>query len=57
MIESPRAVGMDSQGSSIFQTIEEEGLRKLDALVKGWKKRSQDRGSRNEEKNLDQGPV
>jgi len=33
----PLTVGMDSQGKSIFQDIKEEGLRKLDSLVKGWK--------------------
>jgi len=33
----PLIVGMDSQGNSIFQAIKEEGLRKLDGLVKGWK--------------------
>lgn len=33
----PLTVGMDSHGSSIFQTIEEEGLKKLDTLVKEWK--------------------
>jgi len=33
----PLTVGMDSHGNSIFQTIEEEGLKKLDALVKEWK--------------------
>jgi tartrate/fumarate subfamily iron-sulfur-dependent hydro-lyase beta chain len=33
----PLMVGMDSQGKSIFQDIKEEGLRKLDSLVKGWK--------------------
>ena len=33
----PLTVGMDSHGNSIFQTIEEEGLKKLDALVKDWK--------------------
>jgi len=33
----PLTVGMDSHGNSIFQAIEEEGRRKLDALVKGWK--------------------
>ncbi len=33
----PLMVGMDSQGDSIFQAIKEEGLRKLDGLVKSWK--------------------
>jgi tartrate/fumarate subfamily iron-sulfur-dependent hydro-lyase beta chain len=33
----PLMVGMDSEGASIFQTIKEEGLRKLDTLVKNWK--------------------
>jgi len=33
----PLIVGMDSEGASIFQTIKEEGLRKLDTLVKDWK--------------------
>ncbi len=33
----PLTVGMDSHGNSIFQTIEEEGLKKLDSLVKEWK--------------------
>ena len=33
----PLIVGMDSQGNSIFQAIKEEGLRKLDGLVKDWK--------------------
>lgn len=33
----PLTVGMDSQGNSIFQAIKEEGLKKLDALVKEWK--------------------
>lgn len=33
----PLIVGMDSEGASIFQTIKEEGLRKLDTLVKEWK--------------------
>lgn len=33
----PLIVGMDSEGASIFQTIKEEGLRKLDSLVKEWK--------------------
>jgi len=33
----PLMVGMDSEGASIFQTIKEEGLRKLDTLVKEWK--------------------
>jgi fumarate hydratase subunit beta/L(+)-tartrate dehydratase beta subunit len=33
----PLMVGMDSVGSSIFQAIKEEGLRKLDSLVKDWK--------------------
>ncbi len=33
----PLMVGMDSQGNSIFQAIKEEGLKKLDALVKDWK--------------------
>jgi fumarate hydratase subunit beta/L(+)-tartrate dehydratase beta subunit len=33
----PLMVGMDSEGASIFQTIKEEGLRKLDTLVKDWK--------------------
>jgi len=33
----PLTVGMDSHGNSIFQTIEEEGLKKLDSLVKSWK--------------------
>jgi len=33
----PLTVGMDSQGNSIFQAIKEEGLRKLDGLVKDWK--------------------
>lgn len=33
----PLTVGMDSHGNSIFQAIEEEGRKKLDALVKGWK--------------------
>jgi len=33
----PLMVGMDTQGNSIFQDIKEEGLRKLDSLVKGWK--------------------
>ncbi|HYB21634.1 MAG TPA: FumA C-terminus/TtdB family hydratase beta subunit [Thermodesulfobacteriota bacterium] len=33
----PLTVGMDSHLNSIFQTIEEEGRRKLDSLVKGWK--------------------
>ena len=31
----PLIVGMDSQGNSIFHKIREEGLKKLDALVKG----------------------
>ena len=33
----PLIVGMDSQGNSIFQAIKEEGLKKLDRLVKDWK--------------------
>jgi len=33
----PLMVAMDSEGGSIFQTIREEGLRKLDALVRDWK--------------------
>jgi len=33
----PLMVGMDSEGASIFQAIKEEGLRKLDTLVKEWK--------------------
>jgi len=33
----PLTVGMDSQGNSIFQAIKEEGLSKLDGLVKDWK--------------------
>jgi fumarate hydratase subunit beta/L(+)-tartrate dehydratase beta subunit len=33
----PLMVGMDSAGASIFQAIKEEGLRKLDTLVKEWK--------------------
>lgn len=33
----PLMVGMDSHGNSIFQTIQEEGLKKLDSLVKDWK--------------------
>jgi len=33
----PLMVGMDSEGASIFQAIKEEGLRKLDTLVKDWK--------------------
>ena len=33
----PLMVAMDSYGNSIFQTIEEEGLQKLDSLVKNWK--------------------
>jgi len=33
----PLTVGMDSQGNSIFQAIKEEGLRKLDGLVKDWR--------------------
>ena len=33
----PLIVGMDSYGNSIFQAIKEEGLKKLDALVKDWK--------------------
>jgi tartrate/fumarate subfamily iron-sulfur-dependent hydro-lyase beta chain len=33
----PLMVGMDSEGASIFQTIKEEGLRKLDTLVKEWR--------------------
>ncbi|HSR13503.1 MAG TPA: FumA C-terminus/TtdB family hydratase beta subunit [Thermodesulfobacteriota bacterium] len=33
----PLSVGMDSHGKSIFQDIKEEGLRKLDTLVKEWK--------------------
>ena len=33
----PLIVGMDSEGASIFQTIKEEGLRKLDTLVKEWR--------------------
>jgi tartrate dehydratase beta subunit/fumarate hydratase class I family protein len=33
----PLTVGMDSQGNSIFQTIEEEGLKKLNPLVQEWK--------------------
>jgi fumarate hydratase subunit beta/L(+)-tartrate dehydratase beta subunit len=33
----PLIVGMDSQGNSIFQTIKEEGLKKLDRLVEDWK--------------------
>ena len=33
----PLMVGMDSEGSSIFRAIQEEGLRKLDSLVKEWK--------------------
>ena len=33
----PLIVGMDSEGASIFQTIKEEGLRKLDTLVRDWK--------------------
>ena len=33
----PLMVSMDSEGASIFQTIKEEGLRKLDTLVKEWK--------------------
>jgi len=33
----PLMVGMDSQGNSIFQAIREEGMRKLDSLVKEWK--------------------
>jgi len=31
----PLTVAMDSHGNSIFQAIQEEGLRKLDGLVKG----------------------
>ncbi|NWF53232.1 MAG: fumarate hydratase C-terminal domain-containing protein [Syntrophaceae bacterium] len=31
----PLIVGMDSQGNSIFHKIREEGLKKLDMLVKG----------------------
>lgn len=31
----PLIVGMDSQGNSIFHKIREEGLKKLEALVKG----------------------
>ena len=31
----PLIVGMDSQGNSIFEKIREEGLKKLEALVKG----------------------
>jgi tartrate/fumarate subfamily iron-sulfur-dependent hydro-lyase beta chain len=33
----PLIVGMDSEGVSIFRAIQEEGLRKLDTLVKEWK--------------------
>ena len=33
----PLMVGMDSEGNSIFQAIREEGMRKLDSLVKEWK--------------------
>jgi len=33
----PLMVGMDSYGNSIFQTIKEEGLKKLDSLVRDWK--------------------
>jgi fumarate hydratase subunit beta/L(+)-tartrate dehydratase beta subunit len=33
----PLLVAMDSRGNSIFQTIHEEGLKKLDSLVSGWK--------------------
>jgi tartrate/fumarate subfamily iron-sulfur-dependent hydro-lyase beta chain len=33
----PLTVGMDSRGNSIFQTIEEEGLKKLNSLVQEWK--------------------
>jgi tartrate dehydratase beta subunit/fumarate hydratase class I family protein len=33
----PLMVSMDSQGDSIFQAIKDEGLKKLDGLVKGWK--------------------
>ena len=33
----PLMVGMDSHGNSIFQAIKEEGLKKLDSLVKEWK--------------------
>jgi len=33
----PLIVGMDGEGNSIFQAIKEEGLKKLDALVKEWK--------------------
>jgi tartrate/fumarate subfamily iron-sulfur-dependent hydro-lyase beta chain len=33
----PLIVGMDSEGASIFRAIQEEGLRKLDTLVKEWK--------------------
>jgi tartrate/fumarate subfamily iron-sulfur-dependent hydro-lyase beta chain len=33
----PLMVGMDSAGASIFQAIKEEGLRKLDTLVKEWR--------------------
>ncbi len=33
----PLMVGMDSEGNSIFQAIQEEGMRKLNSLVKEWK--------------------
>lgn len=33
----PLIVAMDSEGASTFQAIKEEGLRKLDTLVKEWK--------------------
>jgi fumarate hydratase subunit beta/L(+)-tartrate dehydratase beta subunit len=36
----PLTVAMDSHGNSLFHTIKEEGLKKLDALVKDWKRSS-----------------
>ncbi len=36
----PLTVAMDSHGNSLFHTIQEEGLKKLDALVKDWKRSS-----------------
>jgi fumarate hydratase subunit beta/L(+)-tartrate dehydratase beta subunit len=36
----PLTVAMDSHGNSLFHTIQEEGLKKLDALVKDGKRSS-----------------